>query len=391
MNIMDMLKDQLGSQIAGKLGGALGEPEEATKGAMDGMLGSILGGILGKASTPSGAEDLSKQLDQHDGGILDSIGDIFGGGKQEEVAKSGTDLLGGLFGDKLGGIGDLLGGSSGMKSGSILKMLGMLAPLVMGFLGKMKKSQGLDAGGVASMLMSQKENIGAAMPDGMSGALGLSDSLFSKASGAATDAAQGAKAAVSGTASTVASGATAAAKQSSSIVNILKLLVPLAVLTVVGFMVYIWVTTDSKNTDPDGSNPSKRPADLKLAGAGGPPPKAAPEKTGFAAIEGLGDMGDKFQSVFSTAEDTLVGIEDEAGATAAVTKLGELTENLGGLSEGFGGLSDDVKASVVAHITSKVLPQLTMALDKAKAIPGVEAILQPAIDAMMTKIKSFGA
>ena len=179
MNILDMLKDQLGGQIAGQLGGVLGEPEEKTKGAMDGMLGSILGGILGKSSTSEGAEELSKQLDEHDGGLLDSIGDIFGGGgKHEEVAQSGGGILGSLLGDKLGGIGDLLSGASGMKSGSVLKMLGMLAPLVMGFLGKMKKSQGLDAGGFASMLMSQKDNIGAVMPEGMSDALGLKQGLF---------------------------------------------------------------------------------------------------------------------------------------------------------------------------------------------------------------------
>ncbi|MFK7817472.1 MAG: DUF937 domain-containing protein [Planctomycetaceae bacterium] len=389
MNIMDMLKDQLGSQIAGKLGGALGESEDATKGAMDGMLGSILGGILGKASTPQGADDLSKQLDQHDGGLLDSIGDIFGGDKQEEVASSGTSILGSLFGDKLGGIGDLLGGASGMKSGSILKMLGMLAPLVMGFLGKMKKSQGLDAGGFASMLMSQKENIGSAMPDGMTGALGLSDNLFSKAGAAATDAAQSAKSAVSGAASNVASEATAAAKEGGSI---LKLLIPLILLVAAGYMGYVFMTAGSLNQDPDGSEATARPKNLRVAGAGGGPPRAAaPEATGFAAIEGLGDMAGQFKDIFSGAEDTLVGIEDEAGATAAVTKLGELTESLGGMSEGFGGLPDAAKTGVVAYITEKVLPRLVMAFDKAKEVPGVEAILKPAIDAMMEKVKSFGA
>ena len=117
MNILDLLKGQLGDGLAGQLGNMLGEPEEKTKGAMDGMLGSILGGILGKASTAGGAEELAREVDQHDGGILDSIGDIFGNGdRQKEVADSGGGILGSLLGDKLGGVGDLIGKASGMKS-----------------------------------------------------------------------------------------------------------------------------------------------------------------------------------------------------------------------------------------------------------------------------------
>lgn len=428
MNILDMLKDQLGGQIAGQLGGVLGEPEEKTKGAMDGMLGSILGGILGKSSTSEGAEELSKQLDEHDGGLLDSIGDIFGGGgKHEEVAQSGGGILGSLLGDKLGGIGDLLSGASGMKSGSVLKMLGMLAPLVMGFLGKMKKSQGLDAGGFASMLMSQKDNIGAVMPEGMSDALGLKQGLFSQATGAVGDAANAAKgvagAAVgaAGDAAGAAAGAVgdaagavtgaagaaagavgdAAAEGAKAGGNLLKMLLPLIIVGVLGYLGYNYVNSgdqdaeDPKTTQPN--TPQPRPANIAPAMGGGGGGGARPvRRSGFALpnlddVPELKETGGKFTKLFDGAFAALDGITDEESAKDAATKIEEVTGQLDGLNEGFTALPEKGKTVLLDNIANRVVPGLTRLFDKAKELPGVADILQPVVEALMAKIKGIGA
>jgi hypothetical protein len=413
VNILDMLKDQLGGQIAGQLGGLVGEPEEKTKGAMDGMLGSILGGILGKSSTSEGAEELSKQLDDHDGGLLDSIGDIFGGGdKQEEVAQSGGGILGSLLGDKLGGIGDLLSGSSGMKSGSVLKMLGMLAPLVMGFLGKMKKSQGLDAGGFASMLMSQKDNIGAAMPDGMSDALGLKQGLFAQATGAVGDAANAAKGAAGaavGAAGDAAGAVTGAAGAAAGAVgdaaaegvqaggNLLKMLLPLIVVGVLGYMGYNYIFS---GTEADESNTiQQKPAggvQPTMMGGTGSDGGGQSQQASFALpdmddLPELKETGGKFTQLFDGAFNALDGVTDAETAKSAATKLEEITNQMDGLNEGFTSLPEKARTVLLANITDQVLPALTKVIDRVKELPGVADILQPAIDALMAKINSFSA
>lgn len=60
------------------------------------------------------------------------------------------------------------------KSGSSL--LGMLAPIVMGFLGKTLKSQGgFNAGGLTSLLLGQKDFIKSALPSGLTSLLGVSN------------------------------------------------------------------------------------------------------------------------------------------------------------------------------------------------------------------------
>lgn len=402
LNILDLLKGQLGDGLAGQLGGMLGEPEEKTKGAMDGMLGSILGSILGKASTPGGAEELSREVDKHDGGILDSIGDIFGNNdRQKEVADSGGGILGSLLGDKLGGVGDLIGKASGMKSGSILSMLGMLAPLVMGFLGKMKKTQGLDSGGFATMLMSQKDNIGAAMPEGMSNTLGLSDGLFSKAAGvvsgaagavgdaagatagAVGDAAGAAAGAVGNAAGAVGDAAGAAAGAAGDAAeaggNLLKALLPLIVLGVLGWFGYTW--WQGRNADEDANTDGGAIAGDAMAGL-----PAMPE---IPKLDGLGEVGTKFTDLFKNTESTLSGITDVESAKTAATRLGELTTGMDGLTDGFGALPDATKTGFISHITGQLLPRLTGVIDKVKGIPGVGAIIQPAIDAMLEKLKGF--
>ena len=63
-----------------------------------------------------------------------------------------------------------------MDLGQVAKLLPMLAPMVMGALGKVKKQQGLDASGLASMLGAESESAEASMPNMKKGGLaGLLD------------------------------------------------------------------------------------------------------------------------------------------------------------------------------------------------------------------------
>jgi hypothetical protein len=64
-----------------------------------------------------------------------------------------------------------IGSYAGMSSGKSETLLGLLGPIVMGAIGQQQHRTGLDAGGIASVLASQKDQIAAAMPSGLTGQL----------------------------------------------------------------------------------------------------------------------------------------------------------------------------------------------------------------------------
>ena len=108
----------------------------------------------------------------------------------------------------------------------------------------------------------------------------------------------------------------------------------------------------------------------------------------LSGVEGGSEMLTKVTELFGTATKTLGGVKDADSATAALPELGKLTEGFGGMTEMFGKLPDAAKGAVSGVFKSS-LGQLQPIIDKVMAIPGVEAILKPAIDALMSKLEAF--
>ena len=72
---------------------------------------------------------------------------------------AGGSILKHVFGGNLGNIVGALGQSSGLGNAQAGSLLENLAPIVMGQLGKQTRSQGLDMGGLASMLGGETSNV----------------------------------------------------------------------------------------------------------------------------------------------------------------------------------------------------------------------------------------
>jgi outer membrane protein OmpA-like peptidoglycan-associated protein len=178
-NIIALLKDQLDDNVLGKIAGVLGENKSGVTAAVGSALPSLLLGLMKKGTEPGGAESLMQTLQEgkHDGGILDNLGSVLGGGAATtNLLSSGKTLLGSIFGDKASGLGDLIASAGGISKNASSSLLGMLAPIVMGFLGKTLKSQGgFNASGLMSLLLGQKDAIKAALPSGVTNLLGVSD------------------------------------------------------------------------------------------------------------------------------------------------------------------------------------------------------------------------
>lgn len=178
-NIIALLKDQLSDTLVGKIAGFLGEDKSKVTSAVGSAIPSLLLGFLKKGSEPGGADSLFKTMQEgkHDGGILDNLGNILGGGSAtNDLLSSGKSLLGSIFGDKAGGLGDLIASAGGISKNSGSSLLGMLAPIVMGFLGKTLKSEGgFSASGLMSLLQGQKDFIKSALPSGVTNLLGVTN------------------------------------------------------------------------------------------------------------------------------------------------------------------------------------------------------------------------
>ncbi|MCB0642845.1 MAG: DUF937 domain-containing protein [Phaeodactylibacter sp.] len=159
-NLMDLLQGQLSEglldQLTNQLGGA---DKQQTAAAATGIISTLIGGLSKNASTPEGASNLADALDRdHDGGVLDNLFDIFGGNAVTapqptmERALNGSGIIKHILGDRTSGAVNMISQMSGLDSGKTGNLMTMLAPIVMGALGRQKQQQGLDVGGLVSLL-----------------------------------------------------------------------------------------------------------------------------------------------------------------------------------------------------------------------------------------------
>jgi OmpA-OmpF porin, OOP family len=174
-NLLDSVKGLFTNELIGKAASMLGESETGVNKAMGGIVPTVLSGLLSKSSSGDGASGILNMAKEAAGsGILGNLGGLLGGGGG--TASTILNMAGGLFGDKLGGIGKLISGFSGIKESSASSLLSMAAPAALGFLGKHASDNNLNASGLASLLSSQKDNIMSAMPAGLNlSSLGIGD------------------------------------------------------------------------------------------------------------------------------------------------------------------------------------------------------------------------
>ena len=218
-NIVDLVKDQVKGQLIGHMGNLLGNEGGKATSAVDSMIPALLNGMTGSAGTDEGASTLFGAIQDQDDSMLDNIGSLLEGGQASTVIDNGNSVLSNLFG--AGGLGKLAGALSafsGVSKGGTSSLMGMLAPIVLGVLKRKVMGDGLNAGGLASMLSSQGNNVAAALPQGLSDQLNTSGFL-SSIGGAGAGLAAGAAGAVAAGASNLADGARDAASSAAGSVS----------------------------------------------------------------------------------------------------------------------------------------------------------------------------
>jgi hypothetical protein len=159
-SLQDLLGPQQGSEAVEQISQNVGAEPSAVNTAIQAALPTILGSLANNASTPQGAESLNTALEQdHDGSILDNLGGLGGmifGGQQQQAAPPRQADAGGILGHILGGnqgtVVQQASNESGLGAGQVAQILMMLAPIVMGYLGRQKQQQGVGADGLGGLL-----------------------------------------------------------------------------------------------------------------------------------------------------------------------------------------------------------------------------------------------
>ncbi len=149
MDILKLINDSLGSEGVKTLSNKLGIKEEQVQSGITSILPVLVGGLAKNAVKQDGANALAGALDKdHDGSILEKASSFLSNGD----TGMGDGILKHIFGEKKSAVENTISQQAGISAGQGGQMMAMLAPLVMGAIGKAKKTEGLDASGLAGML-----------------------------------------------------------------------------------------------------------------------------------------------------------------------------------------------------------------------------------------------
>jgi len=155
-SILDLVHEQLSGPRLTQLSQQLGIDEHQTRQALPAALAALTGAMAQNAAQPQGAEQLAGALSQnHDGSILDSLEGFLGSGD----TSSGFSILRHVLGGNQPAVETGLGRATGLDPATMARMLALLAPIVLGVLGRRQRQQGLDSRGLADVLGQERQHI----------------------------------------------------------------------------------------------------------------------------------------------------------------------------------------------------------------------------------------
>ncbi len=354
VNLVSLALQYLSPDLIAKIASALGLDKGLVGKAVTAAIPGLLASLANAASSQDGARKLASAVGQQSPNILDTLASTIGGAGQQTLVNNGLSTLNSLVGGSaVPALAGAVGKFAGIGQGPSSSMIGMLAPAVMGLLGKQQTAQGLDASGLAQLLASQKGNITAAMPAGFSNLL--------EAAGlpAFTDGSQAAR--------TVQSKISEAmrAPASSGFPGWASWLLPLLAVAAIG-----WWLLGHRGTQV--AEQAKSTADQAVQ----------------SLTVGGEDIGSTLKATFGNLKTTLQDIKDTTSAEAAISKLQGATSEL----DRIGGLSGQLPAAgktALAALVAAARPSIDELFDKVLALPGVSTIAKPAIDALRAKLDTL--
>ena len=154
MSLLDMLTQKIGDGGVDEISRTLGTDKQQTGAATGAALSTILGALARNSASGDGASSLDRALEKdHDGSILDNLGGLLGGREQG----AGDGILKHVLGNRRPVVEQGLSQQTGLDASSVGKLMTMLAPVVMGALGRQKRQSSLGAGDLGGLLGGERQ------------------------------------------------------------------------------------------------------------------------------------------------------------------------------------------------------------------------------------------
>ena len=176
-----MITQQIAGAVAGQLASRLGVSEGTARTAVQLAVPLVVAALARNASQPQGAQDLHEAVTQdHDGSILDNLM----GYVSNPQEANGSGILGHVLGAQRPAVENNLAQATGLDPNAAGSLLEIVAPLVMGAVGREQQQNGLDPQGLSQYLGEQQQQAESANPDLMGS---LSSMLDSNRDGSVVD------------------------------------------------------------------------------------------------------------------------------------------------------------------------------------------------------------
>ena len=401
-NLVTLIAGFITPMIANRIAGALGVNSALVTTAISAILPALLAGLASKASTPAGASALLDLLGKQDPNALGALADQIGGANQTSLIDSGTSALTSLLGgSSLGALTSGLSQFAGTTPAQSGSLIGMMAPVVLGQLAGQVASSGLDAGGLATRLADQKQNIAAAMPAGFAAMLGgsglldgikdtMPEPVVAAAPVVAPVAVPSAPVAAPTPAPVPAPAPTPVRSPvspsippaTSATAEVRRIPTPIP-------------TTPTGRPAPTGSSwiPYAAGAAILMTlfyvfGGNGSVPQPSAPAAQSTAITPAAEASESARKILAGLATTLGTVKDQATAQAALPKLTETAVAIDGLTKLTGTLSSDAK-STLAKLIGSQLPTLMPLVASVLKAPGAEALLKPVLDQIVSKLTAL--
>lgn len=202
--LLELLGQHLGGDTVRRIGEQVGTDPDTTQRAIAAALPVLLGALARNANASRrGAEALAAAIDRdHDGSLLDALDDVLrrsargaglgdatsgyeGGYAIDLRTADGDGILGHLLGERRPAVELGLSRAAGVDVRQVNRLLAVLAPIVLGALGRLKGERSLTADSLAALLNKERATLERDVPDRTR--TGLLDFLDEEDDGVLTD------------------------------------------------------------------------------------------------------------------------------------------------------------------------------------------------------------
>lgn len=156
-SVLQLIVSQLSGDALGQISERVGIDEQQAQKAVGVALPILIGALNRNTADSDGAQALAGALDSdHDGSILDNLSTAV---TRDEVVDEGTAILGHVLGEQRSNIVNRVSSSTSLEPDQVDQILAILAPILMGALGQMKRKKDLDEQGVSELLQEERKTV----------------------------------------------------------------------------------------------------------------------------------------------------------------------------------------------------------------------------------------